>query len=149
MSIVSNYIGAIPSNFANQGQNISGTDLDDNTFSDMLNKQMNVQEPQNGFPPTLGIPAGFVENGTNIVDMVSAANQPKETSPILGIDEKEIGTSEMVAFLTKPFDSPSALEKNLSLMDFAKRQASNFYNKCASNVITNLSEFVEDSLKLS
>ena len=149
MSIVSNYIGAIPSNFANKGQAVSGVDLEDKTFSDLLDKQIDLQEPQNGFTSPLGIPAGFVENGTNIVDMISAVNQPKGISPILGIDENEIGTSEMVAFLTKPFDSPSALEKNLSLMDFAKRQASNFYNKCASNVITNLSEFVEDSLKLS
>ena len=81
--------------------------------------------------------------------MVSAVNQPREIAPIQAIDETEIGTSEMVAFLTKPFDSPSALEHNLGLLDFAKKQASNFYNKCASNVITNLSEFVEDSLKLS
>ena len=34
------------------------------------------------------------------------------------------------------------------LMDFAQKQAANFYNKHAGDVITNLGEFVSDALKL-
>ena len=147
MSIVSNHIGAIPSNFGNKVGENSNTDLSDKTFSDLLDKQMNAQD--SNISSVFGMPAGFTETGTNIIDMISSVSHKGNVEQINKIDDSDIGTSEMVAFLTKPFDSHSALEHNNLLMDFAKRQASNFYNKCASNVVTNLSEFVEDSLKLS
>ena len=147
MSIVSNNIGAIQQNIGNKAGQNSNVDLSDKTFSDLLDKQMDMKNFS--IPPIFGAPSGFTEGGTNIIDLISSVHQKGGVEQVAKIDDSDIGTSEMVAFLTKPFDSHAALERNNMLMDFAKKQASNFYNKCASNVITNLSEFVEDSLKLS
>ena len=54
-----------------------------------------------------------------------------------------VTTSEAVTFFTSLLDN-SNLGSNSQLFDFAKKQASNFYNKYSRSVVTDVKEFVED-----
>ena len=153
MSLVSNIVNAIPAKVNAQGEVQVNIDLNDKTFSNLLEKQLNVQhQPDSNLMQTFGINTTFGNSsGINIQDLVSSSINKAEDalSKVEAIGEDILGSSEMVAFLTKPFDSKGSLEHNLGLMNFAKKHAAGFYNKCASNVVTNLAEFVEDTLNLS
>ena len=149
MSLVSNNIGAIASKIGQSDPSQQSLDLGDKTFSVLLDKQMNIQDMPEDMLSTFGAIASVGADSTNLIDLISSINQTKKYEPTGIDDQDDLGSSEMVAFLTKPFDSQSSMEHNRSLMDFAKKQASNFYNKCASNVVVDLKEFIEDTLKHS
>ena len=84
----------------------TGLDINDKTFADILEKQLNVQpEEQQNMVQQLGAPAGF----------------------------------EIQDFL---FDG----SKN-DIMNVAKKQATDMYNKYSKSVVTDLREFVSDSFK--
>ena len=56
-----------------------------------------------------------------------------------------VTTSEAVTFFTSLLDNSNLGSDNRSqLFDFAKKQASNFYNKYSRSVVTDVQEFVED-----
>ena len=150
MSLVSNNIGAIASKIGKPDASQQNMDLEDKTFSDLLDKQMNIQDaPNETTLSSLEAPAAISTNGTNLIDLLSSIKQTQNYDFPDFSEQDDLGSAEMVAFLTKPFDSRSSLENNHGLMDFAKKQASNFYNKCASNVVVDLKEFIEDTLKHS
>lgn len=149
MSLVSNFIGAIPANFNSQGESQQNYDLGDNTFSNLLEKQIRTQNDiQNNLFSSIGVQTG-IGDGINIQDLISTVNNSQDiASQYTEIKDRMLGSTEMIAYLTKPFDTNTSAENNHGLINFAKKQAANFYNKCASNVITDLTEFVEDTLKL-
>lgn len=153
MSIVSNVISAVPGNFSIATDTKNTVDLSDNSFSDLLEQQMQIQE---GIFDKVTVPSWMAYNnytdieGFNIQDLVSSIQNAKKISNSANDKTTDfLGSSEMVAFLTSPFNTHSASKSsNNDLANFAQRQAANFYNKCASNVVTGLTEFVEDALKL-
>ena len=148
MSIVSNTIGSILNTVKQAAETKSDYDLDDKTFSNLLDKQMQASPEKNWFDQFHPSPQISGIDGIDIQDLITSSHQQKQTISDKNKTE-EIGSAEMVAFLSKPFDSFSVSGNNTGLMNFAKKHAANFYNKCASNVVTDLTEFVEDTLSLS
>ena len=155
MSLVSNFIGGISSvggGGLNPSQNL---DLNDTTFSDLLEKQMEVKpkEENNNIFASLGMPAGMkiesvdfsekVQDQMEILGEKMTSEKANETN-MLDLDgDGSVTTSEAVTFFTSLLDN-SNLGSNSQLFDFAKKQASNFYNKYSGSVVTDVKEFVED-----
>lgn len=155
MSLVSNFIGGISSvgvGGLNPSQNL---DLNDTTFSDLLEKQMEVKpkEENNNIFASLGMPAGMkiesvdfsekVQDQMEILGEKMTSEKANETN-MLDLDgDGSVTTSEAVTFFTSLLDN-SNLGSNSQLFDFAKKQASNFYNKYSRSVVTDVKEFVED-----
>lgn len=123
MSLVSNFIGGISG--VNLGGNVaSGFSLNDTTFSDILEKQMEVKTGEtNSVFGALGMPAGF---------------------EIEGLDFSEKAADQIEALGVKI----NTEDANNQLFDFARKQAANFYNKYSGNVVTDLQGFVSDVLRM-
>ena len=153
--MASSYIGIVqPNGLGGKGTGIpSGVNLDDSTFSDLLEKQMNTESSDNNWLSLMCTQPvqGIQNNGFDIQDLINSSNKIQNDVQNFDINKDEdITTSEMLTFLSSPFDTHNHKNHlNHDFLDFAKKQAANFYNKCASNVITDLTEFVEDTLKLS
>lgn len=155
MSLVSNLIGGIG---VNPKEVVSGItsqfDLNDTTFSDLLDKQMEVsaQEETNGILGSLGMPAGMqienIEFSEKVQDQMEAVGEKIETQESNMFDLNQDGnvtSSEAVAFFTSLLDNNTAGQNARSeLFDFAKKQAANFYNKYSRSVVTDVKEFVND-----
>ena len=159
MSLVSNFIGEISSSqfggISNIGQNF---DINDTTFSDLLEKQMKIPtKEENNIMSLLGMPAGLqIQNidGTDFFekafDQIEANGEKIETktTEFNSFDtnqNKDITTSETVTFFSSLLDNSLQNQNSHSeLFDFAKKQATNLYSKGASSVITDLEEFVTD-----
>ena len=146
MNLASNFIGNISS--SQFGGNIGlkpDMDLDDKTFSNILDDKMNVNQAN---PiENIGAPQGF-----NILDLetnntnIGSVNKISETVN----DLKDMTTSELITFITSPLEKVLASHNTHNqLYNFARKHAANFYEKHAGNVVTNLGEFVSDALKLS
>ena len=148
MSIVSNTVGSIINTVKQAAEPKSEYDSDDKTFSNLLDKQMQASPEKNWFDQFYPSPQISGIDGIDIQDLITSAHQQKSKVTDTNKTE-EIGSAEMVAFLSRPFDSYSVSGGNTGLMNFAKKHAANFYNKCASNVVTDLAEFVEDTLSRS
>ncbi len=157
MSLVSNFVGNISSSgIAGLKQNQS-FDLSDNTFSDLLEKQMQAEstENTNNIFASLGMPAGMqIEsidfskkdiNQTSSIIESTDINKIENTNPIDLDSNNQITTSEAVTFFTSLLsNNQNGIEARSELFDFAKKQASNFYNQHSRSVVTDIQEFVED-----
>ena len=155
MSLVSNFIGGISSSGLNGLGVNPNYDLNDTTFSDLLEKQMEVKpkEENNNIFASLGMPAGMqIENidfSEKVQDQMEATGQdvnPVEKKNMLDLNgDGDVTTSEAVTFFTSLLSNSAEGSENRSeLFDFAKKQASNFYNKYSRNVVTDIQEFVDD-----
>ena len=164
MSLASNLVNTISKSQIGAKQITAAPDFDlnDKTFSNILDKQMeginDVQKNENS--QKLGIPNGFtidelismqqIDNKT-----ITAQNSTEAVNPINFDDliskneESEISNSEMLGFFTSLFDKHANFNNNNVIYNFARKQASNFYGRCAGNVVTDLAEFVTDALKIS
>lgn len=162
MSLESNIVGSISS------EKISGKqvtvspdfDLNDKTFSDILDKQIdnkiNPAEKVNS-----GVPNGFnidelismqQANITRATEQASAATSinPINFDELISKDEEHAVTnSEMLTFFSSLFDKDSGTNLHNGIGNFVRKQAANIYGKCAGSVVTDLGEFVSDALKLS
>lgn len=157
MSLVSNFIGGISSVGVGGLNPLQNLDLNDTTFSDLLEKQMEVKpkEENNNIFASLGMPAGMkIENvdfSEKVQDQMEClgdkmtSEKANETN-MLDLDgDGSVTTSEAVTFFTSLLDNSNfGNDSKSQLFDFAKKQASNFYNKYSRNVVTDVKEFVED-----
>lgn len=159
MSLVSNFIGGIGVNTLGSQSSPLKADLNNTEFEDLLKKQLetNLQPEAANSIGTLGMPAGFeIENldGTEFSetaqDQIEAVGEKIDTdenisNPFDMNGDGNVTTSEAVTFFTSLLDNDKEGESSRSqLFDFAKKQASNFYNKYSRNVITDVNEFVDD-----
>ena len=168
MDLVSNFVGIVsPSLFGeNNTQGISqGYDLGDKTFADLLEKQMrqNIEQNKPNFIETLGLPTGFnitdlidsqnqtAVNTENAFDKIKAVNETENQSMTNLSTKKENSTSEVLTFFNSLFDSKPTLTdtSKSNLFDLERRIAAGSYGKYAKNIVTNLGEFVTDTLKLN
>ena len=162
MNLVSNFVGSIsPNMFGENAQGLKPSmDIDDKTFADMLEKQMQkeIQQTKPNFIDMLGLPTGLDINNfnteNNIINMernaVSKSNETFEAS-MNNNSSKDSSTSEVVTFFSSLFDSKPTLTDTIrtGLFDFERKVAANSYGKYAKNIVTNLGEFVSDAIKLS
>lgn len=157
MSLVSNFIGGISSVGVGGQKPLQQLDLNDTTFSDLLEKQMETKpkEENNNIFASLGMPAGmqienvdFSEKVQDQMEALGNENAPEKVNETNMLDlngDGNVTTSEAVTFFTSLLDNSNLGNDNRSqLFDFARKQASNFYNKYSKNVVTDVKEFVED-----
>ena len=167
MNLVSNFVGSIsPSMFGNSAQTISqDIDLKDNTFSDMLEKQIqkNIEQEKPNFIESLGLPDGlnisefdgtipqFSIKNIKQIDNIAPINEIEKTELSNFKNAKDMSTSEVLTFFNSLFESKPTLTDTArtGLFDFERKVAASSYGKYARNIVTDLSEFVSDALKLS
>ena len=162
MDLVSNLASTMLSKAIEGNQEVtSQVDLNDNTFANMLDKQLNNQLEQNGqnFIETLGIPSisgidlGELDghnleshfNAIKPVDDLEVDQQAKFNSG------KDFSMEEVLTLFNPLFESKPTMADtaNSGLFDFERKTAANQYSKYAKNIITDISEFVTDALKIS
>lgn len=162
MDLVSNLANTVLSKAmeGNSQENTAQIDLNDETFSNLLDKQLNNRLEQNGknFVDTLGIPSISGINlgeydGHNIgqTDLVQPVNEFDNAQSEKFKSGKDFSMEEVLTLFSPIFESkPNMAEvTNNGIFDFERKTAANLYNRYAKNVITDLSEFVSDALKIS
>lgn len=151
MSLVSNFVGGISAaQFGGSGKVSPDFDLNDTTFSDLLEKHLNTK-PENetsGIAGMLGMPSGFpIENAdfAEPEEMVKATNQVENQD--ISTEENDTTTSEMLTFYSSMLDNNLENQNShTQIFDFARKQAANFYQKYSGNMVTDLQEFISDAL---
>ena len=153
MSLVENLINQI----STQGLNgitspLGGVDLNDDTFSKLLDKQLNSLQdtnPQSNFIGNFGIPAGlviepidgtdFAEIAQDQMEIIGETKLSKEEYINQPIEFKDIDLGDHFSNLVK-----TNLNNNTDFMNFARKNATNAYNIFSKNFVTNMQDFVED-----
>ena len=157
MSLLSNYIGEIsPAQFGNGQNGTSNVDLNDTTFSDLLEKQMNVSN-DNNINPTgnfSGFDIGLLDGvspifETNKIQEHAVVNKAESSGFNFFSNLKEYTTSDVITFFPSLFDSKPTLTQTQSngLFDFERKVAATSYGQYAKNIVTDLQEFVTDTMK--
>ena len=158
MDLVSNYVGELSAAQFGGNQNGVATnlDFDDDTFANLLEKQLNNQIDSTNTINTignLGMPSGLdiCDVYGNSVSFEQGADNIKHIGFNMSSDAKKFSVSEILAFFPSLFESKPSLTENTTngLFDFERKTAANQYSKYAKNVVTDISEFVSDALKLS
>lgn len=156
MSLVSNFIGGI-SGINQIGSVTSNLDLNDTTFSDLLDKQMEIKNKEtNGIFGQLGMPAGmeiegidFSEKAADQIEAIGEKTEPNFSEMLDTNHDGEVTTSEAVTFFSSLLDNNTEGQNARSeLFEFARKQAANFYHKYSGSVVTDLQEFVDDIHKI-
>lgn len=155
MNLVSNFAGLIsPNMFGENSQSLKPSiDINDRTFADMLEKQLQNEIEQNkpNFVEMLGLPTGLdISNFENQQMNLDSINKIQETANA-GLDNtpKNPSTSEILTFFSSLFENKPTLTDTSrnGLFDFERKTAANSYDKYARNIVTNLGEFVSDTIK--
>ena len=153
MSLVENLINQISTQGLGGITKPLGFDMEDDTFAKLLDKQLNSNQqtaPTNSIGE-MGMPAGlFIEpiEGTDFAETV------QDQMEIIGenklsrdeyinqpIEFKDIDMGDYFSNLLK-----TNTEESANFMNFARKQATNFYGFQAKNLILDTKEFVEDVL---
>ncbi len=164
MSLISNAISGI-------GNNLGGIkstpdfNLDDSTFADLLEKQLlnKIDSQENNTITGLGMPAGFqIENLDGTEFSETAQDQMEAIGEKINIEENNISNPfdmdhngdvtghEAISFFSSLLNSDTKGDNARSeLFDFAKKQATNFYNTYSKSFVTDLKDFVDDIKKIS
>ena len=125
-------------------------DMNDDTFANLLEKQMNATNEitttntvgQMGAPAGLIIePLDGIEHAEKVQDQMEALGDSvfKETGINSAIEIKDMDFGDYFSNLLK---SPS--NNNSHFMNFAKRQASNAYDVFSRGYVADMQDFVED-----
>ena len=155
MNLVSNFAGLIsPNMFGESSQSLKPSmDINDRTFADMLEQQLQKEIEQNkpNFVEMLGLPTGLdISNFENQQMSLDNVNKIQEVGGT-GMDStpKNPSTSEVLTFFSSLFENkPTLTDTSRSgLFEFERRVAANSYDKYARNIVTNLGEFVSDTIK--
>ena len=144
----------------NSTETTSQVNLNDKTFANLLDKQLNNQLEQNGqnlvnnlgIPYISGIDMGDLD-GHNISQLNKIQPVDSYNKDLFNKYEsgKDFSMEEVLTLFNPLFDSkPSMADtSNSGLFDFERKTAASQYSKYAKNIITDLSEFVTDALKIS
>ena len=162
MDLVSNLASTMLSKAIEGNKEVtSQVDLNDNTFANMLDKQLNNQLEQNGqnFINNLGIPS---ISGLDLgeLDGHNLESQFKAIKPTDDLDinlqakynsGKDFSMEEVLTLFNPLFDTKPLMAEttNNGVFNFERKTAANFYNRYAKNIITDISEFAENALKIS
>ena len=157
MDLVSNYVGEISaSQFGGKKDGVtSAVDLNDKTFEEILEKQLNDtdynnlnQVGNNDFTINIGdfdghIPEFNISNSTNPI------NNTNESFFNNFSNSNEFTTSDVLTFFPSLFDTKPTMTQDTEngLYNFERKFAANSYGKYAKNIVTNLGEFVSDALR--
>lgn len=166
MDLVSNFVGTLSASVFGGEVGITKPNLniEDKTFSDMLEEKINDIKAQNKIQSiNSDIPIGmdigdldghhpiFEVNSANISDAVKPIDN-YENSVFYNFNNREdFSTPEVLTFYNSIFDKKPTLtdSSNCGLFDFERKIAAGYYSKYAKNIVTDLSEFVTDALKIN
>ena len=151
MNLVQNFAGEISASmFGGNSQGINPKfDMEDNTFENLLEKQIqNGAKENNIYNIPAGLNIGDVDGYDSIMNSVKSLDSAEAGK--FNNNEKYT-TSEVLTFFPSVFDSKPTLTDttNNGLFDFERKMAANLYGKGARNIVTDISEFVTDALKIS
>jgi len=154
MNLMSNFVGEISASmFGGNSQGITpNIDMNDNTFDSLLEKAVNRDLDALNMPSIQK--SG---NGVNIGDYDGYSNVEKIDSVKTDINIEKFNksnsytTSELLTFYPSIFDLKPKLTESVTngLYNFERKLAASSYGKGARNIVTDISEFVTDALKIS
>ena len=131
-----------------------GFDIEDDTFAKLLEKQMNSTQElnSNNFVGSMGTPAGLVieplegvnfsETVQDQMEVIGENKLSREEYINQPIEFKELDIEDHFSKLLKL----NLNNQNSDFMNFAKKQATNFYGIQARNLVLDTAEFVQDVL---
>ncbi len=153
MSLVENLINQISTKELGGITKPLGFDLEDDTFAKLLEKQLNQTEQSatTNLLGNMGMPAGlFIEpiEGAEFAETIQDQMEIIGENKLLRdeyinqpIEFKDIDMGDYFSSLLK-----TNTEESANFMNFARKQATNFYGYQAKNLILDTKEFVEDVL---
>ena len=153
MSLVENLINQISTQGLGGISKPLGFDMDDDTFANLLEKQMNAGNEITTINSVgqMGAPAGLIIEPLNAVDGIDHAEKVQDQMEALGENLfKETGINSAIEIKDMDFgDYFSNLLKtpndnNSQFMNFAKKQASNAYDVFSRGYVADMQDFVED-----
>ena len=155
MSLVENLINQISTQGLGGITKPQGFDLNDDTFANLLERQMNATNEitttntvgQMGAPAGLIIePLDGVEHAEKVQDQMEALGENlfKETGINSAIEIKDMDFGDYFSNLLK---APN--DNNSQFMNFAKKQASNAYDIFRRSYVADMHDFVEDITSLT
>ena len=161
MDLVSNYIGELAASQTGGKKNgtASNIDLNDSTFSDLLEKQLNNTLENNNqvgksdvFLTPSGIDIGDFDGNVprfKAINDANYVNNTQNTDSNIFSNLKEYTAQDILTFFPSIFDSRPTLTQtaNNGLFDFERKSAVNLYGRYTKNIVTNLGEFVSDALR--
>ena len=151
MSLVENLINQISTGGLGGITKPQNFDLNDDTFSKLLDSQMNNSSETVSFNTlgNMGAPAGlfieplkgaeFSETVQDQMEIVGENKISKEDYINQPIEFKDISVDDYFSTLLK-----SGQNNNSDFMNFAKRSATNAYNVFSKNFVGDMQDFVED-----
>jgi hypothetical protein len=153
MSLVENLINQISTQGLSGISKPLGFDMDDDTFANLLEKQMNAgnEITTTNSVGQMGAPAGLIIEPLNAVDGIDHAEKVQDQMEALGENLfKETGINSAIEIKDMDFgDYFSNLLKtpndnNSQFINFAKKQASNAYDVFSRGYVADMQDFVED-----
>lgn len=151
MSLVENLINQISSKGLGGITNPQSFDMEDDTFSKLLEKGMNAYsietQPANTIGQ-MGAPAGFIIEDFDNTNFSETAQDQLEIlgdnkqEKLISTEPVEIKDLDMSDFFTNLIKTSS--EENSNFMNFAKKQASNAYDVFKRSYVADMKDFVQD-----
>lgn len=152
MSLVENIINQISSQGSNGISKPQNFDMNDETFSKLLEKQLNNSSQINltNLIGEMGMPAGFViepydatEFANTVQDQLESIGESKLTQkPEINLEDFEMKDIDMDNYFSNLLKASN--DNSSDLMNFAKRQATSAYNVFGKGFVTDMTDFVED-----
>ena len=150
MSLVENLVSQIATQGLGGVTKPLGFDMEDDTFSKLLEKQMSTftNQPANTIGE-MGVPAGMIiepldgtEFAETLQDQMEAVGETKFTKEPITTEAFEMKDIDMGDYYSKLLKASS--EGNPDFMNFAKKHASNAYGLFGKSYITDVIDFAED-----
>ena len=152
MSVVENLVNQISTNELGGITKPSGFNLDDDTFANLLEKQLNsTQELSfNNNLGNFGVPAGLlieplegIEFSETAQDQMEIVGEKISREEYLSqpIEFKDIDMGDYFSNLLK-----TDTKENPDFFNFAKKQATHLYNYKSKNLVMNAAEFLQDAI---
>ena len=151
MSLVENLINQISTQGLSGIAKPTGYDLDDDTFSKLLDKQLALSKEAtpNNFVGNFGMPAGlnieplegtdFAEKVQDQMEIIGDNKLSRDEYINQPIEFKDIDLGDHFSKLLN-FSSNA----NSDFMNFARKNATNAYNVFSKNFVADMQDFVED-----
>ena len=152
MSLVENLINQITTQGLGGITKPQGFDMEDDTFSKLLEKGMNAYN--NEIQPTntigyMGAPAGLLieplegtEFAETVQDQMEILGDKRLEKTSISTDPIEIKDLDMSDFFTNLIKTSA--DNHAEFMNFAKKQASNAYDVFRRSYVADMQDFVED-----
>lgn len=151
MSLVENLINQISTQGLSGIAKPTGYNLDDDTFSKLLDKQLASSQDAapNNFVGSFGMPAGlnieplegtdFAEKVQDQMEIIGDNKLSRDEYINQPIEFKDIDLGDHFSKLLN-----FSTNANSDFMNFARKNATNAYNVFSKNFVTDMQDFVED-----